>query len=250
MTGIEVERLSKSYALRAGGRREVLRDIELHVAPGEFVALLGPSGCGKTTLLNILAGLDRDYSGDVRMTGPADREPIISYMFQDSRLLPWMSVAQNVAFVLDGARSDKRAKVRHWLERVGLGDRGADHPYQLSIGMQQRVAVARALIVEPDVLLMDEPFSALDELTAQRMRQELLELWRERSFSVVFVTHNSLEAAFLADRIVLMTPGPGRILDAIDLRTRLPRPRRADDTALWTLSREAVGRLDLPPSRP
>lgn len=243
MTGIEVRGVSKSYPLVDGGEREALRGIDLTVAPGEFVCLLGPSGCGKTTLLNIMSGLDPDHAGSVRYVGERATDPVMSYMFQDSRLLPWMTIEQNVLFVLDKHGSRERARARDWLQRVGLGDRYGDHPYQLSIGMQQRTSVARALIVDPDVLYMDEPFSALDELTAQRVRQELLDLWSEQHCSVVFVTHNSLEAAFLADRIVLMTPGPGRILEEIDLRERLSRPRRPDDDRLWQVSREAVAKL-------
>src|SRR5690606_14453640 len=163
-----------SYPLQDGGSRPALHDIDLHVGSGEFVCLLGPSGCGKTTLLNILAGLDHADSGTVTVGDPV-APPVTSYVFQEPRLLPWRTVSGN------------------------------DYPRQLSSGRRQRVAVARALLVKPDVLFMDEPFSSLDELTATRMREELLELWQELGCTVVFVTHNPLEAAFLADRIVVMS---------------------------------------------
>ena len=255
MAEIHVSGLSKSYALRDGGLRPALRDIDLHVASGEFVCLLGPSGCGKTTLLNILAGLDTADTGRVSVGDPND-PPVTSYMFQEPRLLPWRTVRGNLRFVLDEGGGEARDKVDYWLERVGLAGRGDDYPRQLSIGQRQRVAVARALIVKPDVLFMDEPFSSLDELTATRMREELLDLWHELGCTVVFVTHNPLEAAFLADRIVVMSPGPGRIVEQLQVTGRLPRPRDADDPALWDVSREAVralrgeGRHDAPLEAP
>lgn len=222
---------------------DVLVNVDLTVARGEFVALLGPSGCGKTSLLNILAGLDVPDSGDVRVSAEVSQSPVISYMFQQSRLLPWMTVAENLSFVLDRSTRSKAERVREWLDRVGLKNSGAYYPRQLSVGMQQRVAVARALIVQPDVLFMDEPFSSLDELTAMTMREELLGLWHALGCTVMLVTHNPLEAVLLADRVVVMTPSPGRITDTMLLSDRLPRPRDPEDEALWRLSREAVAKL-------
>lgn len=242
MAEIHVSGLSKSYPLSDGSTRQALKDIDLHVAAGEFVCLLGPSGCGKTTLLNILAGLDTADSGRVSVGDPA-APPTTSYMFQEPRLLPWRTVLGNLLFVLDEGGDSAKRKAEFWLERVGLPGRGNDFPRQLSIGQRQRVAVARALIAKPDVLFMDEPFSSLDELTATRMREELLDLWHELGCTVVFVTHNPLEAAFLADRIVVMSPGPGRIVQQLQVTGRLPRPRDADDTRLWEVSREAVRAL-------
>ena len=242
MAEIHVSGLSKSYPLRDGGTRPALRDIELHVAAGEFVCLLGPSGCGKTTLLNILAGLDTADTGHVTVGDPA-APPVTSYMFQEPRLLPWRTVRGNLHFVLDERGESAREKVDYWLDRVGLAGRGDDYPRQLSIGQRQRVAVARALLVKPDVLFMDEPFSSLDELTASRMREELLELWNELGCTVVFVTHNPLEATFLADRIAIMTPGPGRIVKDYRVSDLLPRPRDGDDPRLWEASRVAVRAL-------
>lgn len=243
MATISVKGVSKAYPLAGGGERLALSNIDLEVANGEFLCLLGPSGCGKTTLLNILAGLDAADSGNVEISA-TDAGPVISsYMFQEPRLMPWLSVRANIAFVLDGAARRDHGLVDAWLDRVGLAGRGSDYPRQLSIGQRQRVAVARALIIEPDVLYMDEPFSSLDELTAGRMREELLDLWSDLGCTVVFVTHNPMEATFLADRIAVMSPGPGRVVRTYSVEALLPRPRNPDDPRLWRVSRVAVGEL-------
>jgi ABC-type nitrate/sulfonate/bicarbonate transport system ATPase subunit len=277
MAGIRVTGVIKSYTSPDGGERPALGKIDLEIDDGEFVCLLGPSGCGKTTLLNILSGLDRDHQGSVEFTGggvaarrngaAADRrdgaagaragrgtvedgqrrgaEPVFSYMFQESRLLPWLTVRDNLRFVLDegGGRRREGALIDGWLERVGLAGSGGYFPSQLSVGMQQRVALVRALIVRPEVLFMDEPLSSLDELTASRMRDELLALWTEQLPTVVFVTHNPLEAVYLADRVLIMSAGPGRIIHELDVLEELPRPRDPEDTRLWALSRECVRNL-------
>lgn len=243
---IDIRGVTKVYPMPNGHERIALEGIDLAIDHGEFVCLLGPSGCGKTTLLNILSGLDQADAGTVVVqAADAARAPVLGYMFQESRLLPWLSVADNIAFVLDGrpARGSRRDAVDYWLDRVGLAGRGDDFPRQLSIGQQQRVAVARALIIRPDVLFMDEPFSALDELTASRMREELLELWGETNATVVFVTHNPMEATFLADRIVVMTGSPGVIAKDYRVSDLVPRPRSADDARLWEASRVAVRAL-------
>ena len=242
MATIAVRGLTKAYGLPGGGERLALGSIDLDIASGEFVCLLGPSGCGKTTLLNVMSGLDRADAGTVTV-GSGTRSARLGYVFQDARLLPWQTVGDNLKFVLDerGAAADER--VRRWLERVGIPGRENDYPRQLSIGQRQRVAVARALIVEPDVLFMDEPFSALDELTAGRMREELLALWAELRCTVVFVTHNPMEATYMADRIVVMGTNPGRIIGAYQVSDLIPRPRDPDDRRLWEASRRAVGLL-------
>src|SRR5690606_24119911 len=161
MAGIDVGALSKSDAPPGRGARPAAHDTRLHVGPGAVVCGLGPSGCGKTTLLNILAGLDHADSGTVTVGDPV-APPVTSYVFQEPRLLPWRTVSGNLRFVLDEGGESARSKVAYWLERVGLAGRGDDYPRQLSIGQRQRVAVARALLVKPDVLFMDEPFSSLD----------------------------------------------------------------------------------------
>lgn len=252
---IDVDGITKAYPLPGGGERIALQDIDLHLAPGEFVCLLGPSGCGKTTLLNLLSGLDRADAGSVSLqVVGTERAPVSGYMFQESRLLPWLTVADNVAFVLGPTIGSEHRSVAdvvaYWLDRVGLAGRGNDYPRQLSIGQQQRVAVARALVIEPDVLFMDEPFSALDELTASNMRKQLLELWSETAATVVFVTHNPLEATFLADRIVVMTGSPGVISADYNVNHIVPRPRDANDARLWDASRIAVRALEQPPGAP
>lgn len=243
MATIAVTGLSKSYPLTGGQARLALDAIDLDVAHGEFLCLLGPSGCGKTTLLNILAGLDSADSGtlDVRASDGGDVVP--GYVFQEPRLLPWLSIADNLRFVKGGSSAVTDDLISHWLEKVGLEGRGGDYPRQLSIGQRQRAAVARALLIDPDVLYMDEPFSSLDELTASHMRDLLLQLWSDLDCTVVFVTHNPLEATYLADRIAVMTPGPGRIFATYTVTPLLPRPRDADDTRLWEASRIAVKAL-------
>ena len=250
MAGIRGRKLRKAYRLQDEREVLALEGVDLDIRSGEFVCLLGPSGCGKTTLLNILSGLDQRYEGAVEFLankepGQKRNAPVISYMFQDSRLLPWLTVRENIRFVMDGDRRSRGAneEIETWLERVGLAGHGDFYPLQLSIGMQQRVAVARALIIQPSLLLMDEPFSSLDELTALKMRTELLELWAAQSCTVVFVTHNPLEAVYLADRVIIMSPGPGRITDSIELGTELPRPRNVEDKRLWEISRQAVHKL-------
>ncbi|MDA0699897.1 MAG: ABC transporter ATP-binding protein [bacterium] len=243
MARIEAEAITKVYPLADGGERLAIDDISLTVPNGEFVCLLGPSGCGKTTLLNVLSGLDRADAGRVRLVRDDGAPAKLGYVFQEARLLPWLSVADNLRFVVDERGAEAERLVDYWLQRVGIPGRGPDYPRQLSIGQRQRVAVARALIIRPDVLFMDEPFSSLDEITAGRMREELLDLWAELRSTVVFVTHNPLEATFLADRIVVMTPGPGRIVADYRVSDLIPRPRDGDDPRLWEASRVAVRAL-------
>ncbi|MGE0222772.1 MAG: ABC transporter ATP-binding protein [Acetobacteraceae bacterium] len=198
---------------------EALRDISLALRPADFVALLGPSGCGKSTLLRLIAGLDRPDSG--RLAWQDGHEPEtggIGYVFQDATLLPWASAAENVYLPLrlrGIARAHAEADVRSALHRVGLEGFEAARPRQLSGGMRMRVSIARALVTRPRVLLMDEPFAALDEFTRHRLQADLLALWRDIGCTIVFVTHSIYEAAFLARRIVLMTPRPGRVFREI-----------------------------------
>jgi len=242
--------IDKRFAAPGGGAVEALANVDLSISDGEFVCLLGPSGCGKTTLLNVMAGLMPSDAGNVEILPTAqrhetpdrrtDRRPVVRTVFQEARLLPWMTVRENLAFVLDGRTRDKHARIDDWLDRVGLAGTQDFYPRQLSIGMQQRVSVARGLIVNPDVLFMDEPFGALDELTAMTMREELLSLWGHIGCTIVFVTHNPLEAALLADRIVIMGSNPGRIVHEQRLNESLARPRDPDDIELWRVSRGAV----------
>jgi NitT/TauT family transport system ATP-binding protein len=207
--------LSKTFA-KGDFRVEALRDISLSIGEGEFVSVVGASGCGKTTFLRILDGLIPASSGTVSVDGAAVTRPgpDRAFVFQQDGLMPWRTVEANVTFGLEirGRLDDAgRRKARDYLKMVGLAGFEDCYPHELSGGMKQRVNIARALTVEPDVLLMDEPFAALDEFTRHKLQADLLEVWRAAGCTVVFVTHSIYEAAFLARRIVLMTPRPGRV---------------------------------------
>ena len=206
-----------------------LADFRLEAAAGEFLCLFGPSGCGKSTLLNIVAGLDRDYDGRVALPADPDgRSPVVGYVFQQPRLLPWRTVEENLRLVLRPSQST--AIVDELLAATGLAEFRHAYPERLSVGQARRVALARAFAVEPTLLLMDEPFVSLDEPTADRLRRLLLDIWRRRPITVLFVTHDTAEAVYLADRVAVFTPSPGRV--AALLPIDLPRDRRADPARL------------------
>jgi ABC-type nitrate/sulfonate/bicarbonate transport system ATPase subunit len=218
----------------ASGTSLALGGVSVTLERNSFTAFVGPSGCGKTTLLHIAAGLDTQFQGTF------DRDPIdarLACLFQQPRLLPWRNARDNVAFVLSPSGADQakaRKRADDLLRLVGLAGAETKFPGQLSGGMQQRVALARALAVDPDLLLMDEPFSALDELTAAHLRDELITLCAQRERTIMFVTHNILEACYLADRVVVMSAHPGRIV--AEITVDLPRPRRVDNPLLVELS--------------
>jgi NitT/TauT family transport system ATP-binding protein len=218
-------------AFRSGPRvTTALAGVDIALEPGSFTAIVGPSGCGKSTLLNIAAGLDTQYQGSFRRE-PSDAK--LACLFQQPRLLPWQSARGNVSFVLEARGMAKRAarrRAEEMLELVGLAGATDRFPSQLSGGMQQRVALARALAVDPDLLLMDEPFSALDELTAARLREELVALCALRPRSILFVTHNIPEACYLAERVIIMSAHPGRVV--AEVYVDVPRPRSHDDPRL------------------
>ena len=212
----------------------VFEDLDLAVEDGEFVTLMGPSGCGKTTLLNAVAGIVELDAGTVEFDGrPVEPGELpIGYVFQEPRLLEWRTVGENIAFALRAAGIDPATHDRRidtWLERVGLGEERDSYPKQLSGGMRQRVGLARALAVDPELLLMDEPFSSLDEVTARGARRDLLELWSETDTSILFVTHDATEAVVLSDRIVLMNDR-GVLFE--EFAVPHDRPRRVDDPAI------------------
>ncbi len=233
MIGLSFSQLSKRFLVK-GREVPALEQLNLQVRPGERIALLGPSGCGKSTLLNILAGLE-PAEGRLDFSQP----PHIGYVFQEARLLPWLTLEQNLLLVQP--RPD-RGIVWDWLQRVGLAGYANYFPQQLSIGMQQRAAVARALLIRPNLVLLDEPFSSLDELTAQHMRQELVGWLGAVPATVILVTHNPLEAVYLADRVVLLSKAPGRICCVKEVP--FPQPRTYEDPALWIFSRHLVRLLE------
>jgi sulfonate transport system ATP-binding protein len=217
-----VDDLSKTYA----DGTQALSGIGLSVKPGEIVALIGGSGCGKTTLLRLIAGLDHASCGAVQVDGETIREPhpSVGVVFQESRLLPWLDVAGNVGFGLAGlSRAERRARVTRALERIGLAEHGARWPRELSGGQQQRVAIARAFVAQPRVLLLDEPFSALDAFTRKGLHDQLLDLWDEWRPTILIVTHDVGEAVALADRVVVMRPRPGRLDETVEIGLARPR---------------------------
>src|SRR6478672_1663357 len=226
---IEISGLSSRFDT-ADGPVQALSDVSLKVARGEFVSFIGPSGCGKTTLLRAVADLESPTSGSIRVNGLSPREAranrAYGYVFQAPALYPWRSVARNVALpleVMGFSRAEREARVAKGLELVNLSGFGAKYPWQLSGGMQQRASIARALSFDPDLLLMDEPFGALDEIVRDMLNQQLLRLWDVTGKTVLFVTHSIPEAVFLSTHIVVMSPRPGRIIDVIDCN--FPRNR-------------------------
>ncbi len=248
MSAVEVSGVTKVFEVRSGrgAPRPVraLDDVSLTVAEGEFVALIGPSGCGKSTLMRLIADLDEPSSGDVRVFGmPARRarlERAYGIAFQQSGLLPWRTVRANVELPLQlhgigrAARAARAARVAELAELVGLTDFIDRYPDQLSGGMQQRVAIARAFAEHPRLLLMDEPFGALDEMTRERLQGELLRIRAETAAAVVFVTPSIPEAVFLADRVVVMSPRPGRITDIVAVERAPIAAGPADDAVRET----------------
>ncbi|AJY40577.1 ABC transporter family protein [Burkholderia humptydooensis] len=243
---IDVRRVSHWFDT-PGGPLQVLDDVTLSVAPGEFVALLGPSGCGKSTLLRLVAGLDAATQGALLQNGAPIRRPDPSriVVFQDPTLYPWRRVRANVALGLQarGVLARERGRVDDALARVGLSEFADAFPHQLSGGMAQRVALARALVNDPQLLVLDEPLGKLDSLTRLAMQAELAALWRRARFSALLVTHDVEEALFLAQRVIVFGPRPARIV--AELRVALPYPRHRGDPHLAELRREALWHLGL-----
>lgn len=222
---INIKIIEKRYGT---GGKPVLEDLEFTVQRGEFVAVIGPSGSGKSTLLQLVSGLDSDFSGEIDMSDIDGRAPEIGYMFQDSRLMPWLTALENVCLVAGGRRG--RGVARQALEAVGLDANLDSYPNSLSGGMKRRVALARAFVHQPDLLLMDEPFVSLDHPNAEKMRQLVLELWQQRRPAVLFVTHNLEEAITLADRLIFLSTDPASVI--LDIQVTIERPRNEKFQAL------------------
>ncbi|PLZ00615.1 sulfonate ABC transporter ATP-binding protein [Burkholderia sp. WAC0059] len=221
--------VTKRYVSQ-GKARTVLERLNLDVQPGEFVSVVGPSGCGKSTLLRLLAGLDRDYEGSVLLGDEVIRDTSLSrgVVFQDHRLLPWLTLEQNVALALKNVDADdaaKCARVQAYLELVGLEGSRHAWPGELSGGMAQRGAIARALVTAPDVLLLDEPLSSLDALTRKRLQDALLQIWQAQRVTMILVTHDIEEALYLSQRVVVLSANPGRVERVVDVPIPYPRDR-------------------------
>jgi NitT/TauT family transport system ATP-binding protein len=243
---VGLSNISLSYRTQAGERLLALDNINLQVKPGEFVCIVGPSGCGKSTLLHLIAGLHSQTSGEILVDGHPVQGPGTDRMliFQEHGLFPWLTVGQNVEFgmKMKGVpKAEREEKVKHYLRLVHLAKFEKSYIHQLSGGMRQRVAIARALATEPDVLLMDEPFAALDAQTRDLLHDELERIWSETGRTIIFVTHNVREAIRLGDRVVLLTFRPGRVKS--EFPVLLPRPRHLEDPDVARAAREVLDEL-------
>lgn len=249
---VEAKGVGKVFGSGSAGV-EALRGVDLTVEAGEFVSLIGPSGCGKSTLLRLVGDLLAPTSGSLRVNGKEPHQARIDrdygMVFQKATLLDWRSVQKNVELpleVMDVASAERAERATRMLDLVQLTDFAGHHPWQLSGGMQQRVAIARALTFSPSLLLMDEPFGALDEMTRELMQQEVLRIWRETDTTVIFVTHSIPEAVFLSSRVVVMSPRPGQISDVIAVGLSYPRDEDTRESAEYydkiTEVREALRR--------
>ena len=246
-SAIDINHVSKSFLVN-GTRVEALRDINLIVERGAFVSLVGPSGCGKSTLLRLIAGLDTADGGSIHVGDRPVRGPGLDrgMVFQDHRLFPWLTVERNILLSLRRtgySDQQKQRIVRDLIALVGLTGFEKAQPHQLSGGMSQRAAIARALAPRPDILLLDEPFGALDSLTRTRLQTEFLRIWKHEGITMLMVTHDVEEAVFLSDRVVVVDPRPGRIRRAFDIP--LERPRRRSAPVFTAFKDEILGELNV-----
>jgi NitT/TauT family transport system ATP-binding protein len=245
---ITLENVTKSFTPNDDGEQLALNPINLNVAEGEFLCIVGPSGCGKTTLLRMIAGLDfptsgRVMEGEIEITGPSRER---GYVFQQYSLFPWRDVRDNVAFGLEMEGLEKKerySKAREYLKLVGLSPYEKSYPRELSGGMKQRVAIARSLVNDPHVLLMDEPFSALDVQTRHKLQEELVRIWSQEQKTVIFVTHNVDEAVFLADRVVVLSQRPATVLKTFEINLERVRDRSAPE--FLDLKKEITSLLEI-----
>jgi len=230
---LTINKLNKTYNTKNQSLK-VLEDVSLSIAPGEFVSIVGTSGCGKSTLLRLIIGLENDYQGDLLLDG----KPIVGtsldrgIVFQEHRLFPWLTVEQNVGLALQNSilsEQEKRKSILDHIKLVGLSGFEKAYPHQLSGGMSQRVAIARGLVNRPEVLLLDEPFGALDAMTKYRLQNELQRIWETEGITMILVTHDVEEAVYLGDRVVVMEPRPGRIRRVVPVELERPRNRTSLD---------------------
>ncbi|NLA39342.1 MAG: ABC transporter ATP-binding protein [Methanomicrobiales archaeon] len=236
MGAVKIQNLSKAFPKEDGTSTRALEGVTLDISDEEFICLVGPSGCGKTTLLRIIAGLETLTSGSVTIDGHAviGPDPKRGMVFQEYSLFPWRRVIDNVAFGLEMkgvGKEERRRTADHYIDMVGLSQFRDAYPFELSGGMRQRVAIARALANDPDVLLMDEPFGALDAQTRNRMQRELLSLWQQTKKTIIFVTHSVDEAVYLADRIIVLSPRPAAVQEIITIPWPRPRDRTSAEFA-------------------
>lgn len=234
---LEIKNVRKTYPMETG-ELEVLSDINLRIEQGEIISIVGASGCGKSTLLKILAGLDRATAGEIILDGNIRGRALrkeIGMIFQESRLFPWCTVEHNIEFGLPDktGREEKRKKIQEYIELVGLKGFEKAYPNQLSGGMQQRVSIARTLIHHPRILLLDEPFGALDALTKINMQKEVLRIWEQERTTMIIVTHDIEEAVYLGNRVVVMSEKPGVIKKIIPIELARPRDRNSNDFAVY-----------------
>ena len=240
---IRLQNVSKEFLLPDGQTLHVLHDVSFEVVHQTFNSILGPSGCGKSTILNLIAGLDRCSSGNLSITstGSIGERPRIGFVFQQPRLLNWRTVTGNVEFALEQGipdRKDRESRARDYLRLVGLSGYENYYPLQLSGGMQQRVAIARALAIKPEILLMDEPFSGLDEMTARKMRRELIRIWQETGTTILFVTHSISEAVFLSQQILIVSRKPATVFKRVFVDR--PYPRQYGDAGLFEIENNLI----------
>lgn len=215
--------------------KPAVKNVSFAAKPGEIIGLLGTSGCGKSTLLRAISGLDTGYDGEVIIHGEKSQEiqDTTGFIFQEPRLFPWLNVTENVTFGLKGSKSEKQARAKEYLEKVGLTDSALLFPKQLSGGMAQRVAIARALVTSPEILLLDEPFSALDAFTKMQLQDLLLDIWETYKPTIVLVTHDIDEATYLCDRIVILRGQPGELEKEIEITEPRPRDRASKELAAY-----------------
>jgi NitT/TauT family transport system ATP-binding protein/sulfonate transport system ATP-binding protein len=249
---LQIDSVNRTFISDDDSTVEALRDVSLNVRRGEFISIIGSSGCGKTTLLRLIAGLDAPESGELVLNGEKITEPAPQrgYVFQQGSLFPWLTVAQNIASGLkaQGVYKENNAEVARYIDLIGLTGFEKAFPHQISGGMAQRVAIARASINNPTVLLLDEPMGALDSFTRADIQEKLLELWKKNKTTMILVTHDVDEAIYLSDRIVIMTPRPGKIKEIIPVK--LPHPRHRGGSEFLSIRRDILEKLHLASANP